>query len=105
VRYVFPKSPADLAGVKAGDRITKVGPASGGPLRPFSGRDELASLLEGLSAGSEIKVEVEHKEPKKTEAVTVKLAALPDAPVPEELPEPASAGKAPTHRQPGPVRA
>jgi S1-C subfamily serine protease/predicted esterase len=94
VRYVFPKSPADLAGVKAGDRIVKVGAASGGPLRPFSGRDELATMLEGLSAGSEIKVEVEHKESKKTEAVTVKLAALPDAPVPDALPEPSSAGKA-----------
>ena len=68
-------------------------------IAPFSGRDELASLLEGLSAGSEIKVEVEHKEPKKTAAVTVKLAALPDAPVPEDLPEPSSAGKALTPRK------
>ena len=26
VRYVYPKSPADAAGLKAGDRIMKIGP-------------------------------------------------------------------------------
>src|SRR5439155_20741698 len=46
VRFVYPKSPADTAGIKVGDRITKVGPGptTMGPLQPFAGREQLATL-------------------------------------------------------------
>jgi S1-C subfamily serine protease len=58
VRYVYAKSPAEAAGLKAGDRIMKVGrPAAGGkpgpkpgprpaPMTPITGgRNQLATLL------------------------------------------------------------
>ncbi|HZT81416.1 MAG TPA: PDZ domain-containing protein [Gemmataceae bacterium] len=102
VRYVYPKSPADAAGLKAGDRILKVGPATGmGPLRAFSGRDQLAQLLASVAPGTEIKLEVVRKANKKTEAVTVKVAEADDV-VPEALPETASAKKALEARKPAP---
>src|SRR5262249_27621066 len=44
VRFVYPKGPADAAGLKAGDRIMKVGPEQGGAMQAFSGRDQLAAL-------------------------------------------------------------
>lgn len=97
VRYVYPKSPADTAGLKAGDRITKVGSITG-PLRPFtggdvSGRDQLESILASLATGAEVKLEVLRKETKKTETLTVKLGELPEG-LPSELPQPATFKKA-----------
>src|SRR5262249_19972634 len=93
IRYVFPKSPADVAGLKAGDRIMKIGPAVGGALQAFTGRDQLTSALNTLPPGTEIKLEVLKKADKKTETVTVKLTALPDA-VPDKLPEEATLKRA-----------
>jgi S1-C subfamily serine protease/predicted esterase len=103
IRYVYPKSPADTAGLKPGDRIVKVGRTEG-PLAPFggqkSGRDEFFDFLNGQQPGSEIRLEIARKDGKKTDTVTIKLAALPGtsaddkAGLPEKLPEIASRKKA-----------
>jgi serine protease Do len=92
VRFVYPDSPAAKAGIKPGDRIMKIG-AGGAMPQVFTGRDQLSARLAALPVGSEIKLEVVHKDGNKTETVTVKLAAIPDL-VPDQLPEKASAKKA-----------
>jgi S1-C subfamily serine protease len=95
IRYVYPKSPADGAKLKAGDRIMKIGrsPAPGQPAQMIAvkDRDQLLSLLETSSPNVEVKLEV--KQGEKTNTVTLKLGPLPDE-VPAELPEKASFGKA-----------
>ena len=94
VRYVYPKSPADAAGIKPGDRIIKFAPATvPAPTPVAGGRTTLARMVGGLPAGTEVKVEVKRKDGGKTETLTVKLGALPDG-VPEKLPLPSSAEKA-----------
>jgi serine protease Do len=97
VRYVYPRSPADTAGIKEGDRLLKIGqalpPGQPSVLQPLAGRDMLAGLLGNLAPGIEIRLEVKRKAGGKTDTLTVKLADLPDG-VPEALPERASAGKA-----------
>jgi S1-C subfamily serine protease len=92
VRYIFPNGPADAAGLKAGDRIQKVG-LTEGPLHPFVGRGQLSNLISRLSPGMEIKLEVARKEAKKTETIKLALGSLTDF-VPDSLPEPATRGKA-----------
>jgi len=64
IRYVFPKSPAETAGLSNGDRILKVGLASKPP-HPFSGRDQLTAILDQLPPGTELTLEVNRKENKK----------------------------------------
>jgi S1-C subfamily serine protease/predicted esterase len=99
VRYVYPKSPADAAGIKEGDRILKVGPVPPPghpvPLQPLPGRDTLLSLLGNAPPGMELRFEVKHKVGDKSETLTIKLGEVPDS-VPLRLPERASAGKAET---------
>lgn len=90
VRYVYPKSPADAAGIKAGDRIMKFGP---GTPAPVQNRAALMTLIHRLNPGAEVKVEVKRKEGGKVETVTAKLVAAGDA-LPDKLPLPSSAGKA-----------
>jgi S1-C subfamily serine protease/predicted esterase len=100
VRYVYPKSPADQAGLKEGDRIMKVGLAKG-PLVPLdgrqkSGRDQLLDIINPLQVGTEIKLEVVRKGGGKPVVLTAKLDSLPETKVnllPETLPEIASAKK------------
>jgi S1-C subfamily serine protease/predicted esterase len=92
VRYVFPKSPADVAGLKAGDRILKLTRGEG-PARPFSGRDQLTELLNPLRPGTELNLEVARKEGGKTETLKVTLGLLPET-VPADLPQPATHKKA-----------
>jgi S1-C subfamily serine protease/predicted esterase len=92
IRFVFPQSPADTAGLKAGDRILKLG-VGDGPVQPFSGRDELTAFLNVVPSGTEIKLEVKRKDGKKTETVKLTLGVLGDA-VPEKLPEIATLKKA-----------
>ncbi|HEX5269221.1 MAG TPA: PDZ domain-containing protein, partial [Gemmataceae bacterium] len=75
VRYVYPKGPADAAGIKEGDRVTKVGNETG-PLVPFSGGDGLANILANVTPGTKVKVEVQRKD-KKTETLTVTLGEVP----------------------------
>jgi S1-C subfamily serine protease/predicted esterase len=80
IRYVYPRSPAEEAKLKPGDRILKVAE------RPFSGRDQFFQAINDLSPGQELKLEVKRKDGGKTETVTVKLGDLSEL-VPEELPE------------------
>jgi S1-C subfamily serine protease/acetyl esterase/lipase len=92
VRYVFPKSPAEAAGIKEGDRILKVGSANGRQPQPFSGRDQFAAVIASVQPGTELKFEVKRKAGK-TETLTARLAEMPDT-VPDELPAEASQKKA-----------
>jgi len=114
VRYVYPKSPADVAGVKAGDRVMKFGMASQPALAPIQNRTAFLAAMNRLTPGLEVKIELrrkvvpkagekkdgegkdsDKKEAEKFETVTVtaKLIAAPDA-LPDKLPLPSSAGKA-----------
>jgi predicted esterase len=97
VRYVYPKGPADAAGLKAGDRIMKVGTGTG-PLQPFAGRDRLAAILSTAAPGTKVKIEVTRKEGKKTETLEVTLGEVPSKgaadEVPDRLPEESSKKKA-----------
>jgi S1-C subfamily serine protease/predicted esterase len=99
VRYVFPKSPAEAAGLKAGDRIEKVGLGEGPP-RPLSGAEALTELLNHLPAGAELKLEVKRKDGDKKGTLAVRLGVL-TSDVPDELPEPVSRKKALEPRQAG----
>jgi S1-C subfamily serine protease len=91
VRYVYPKSPAEKAGIKAEDRIVSLGQAK--TPAQFSGRDEAMTRLGALLPGSEVKVEVRRPGEDKVLSFTVKLGQMPDT-VPDELPERASHAKA-----------
>jgi S1-C subfamily serine protease/predicted esterase len=98
VRYVYPDSPAEKAGLKVGDRILKIsGPT--GAQAPVTGRDQLLGLVAALPPGTEVKLEVKHKEGDKTDTLSVKLIDQPDS-VPEKLPEAASFKKALAARKP-----
>lgn len=92
IRHVFAKSPAEAAGLKAGDRIMALGVGKQGK-QPFAGREGLATLLNALTPGAEITLDVRKKGEKNNTAVTLKLEAMPDA-VPEKLPEVSSVKKA-----------
>lgn len=106
VRYVYPKGPADAAGIKEGDRVTKIGNETG-PMVPFSGREGLSNILASVAPGLKVRVEVLRKS-KKTETLTVTLGERPakgvDEEVPEKLPEVASKEKALEPRKPLPGR-
>jgi S1-C subfamily serine protease/predicted esterase len=99
VRYVFPKSPAEAAGLKAGDRIRKIGVGETPP-RLFGGRDALTTILSRLTPTMELKLEVARKDGNKTETLKVALG-MPTDYVPDALPEPASKKKA--LQKPSPV--
>jgi S1-C subfamily serine protease len=101
VRYVFANSPADSAGIKTGDRIMKVGMGDE-PLIPFSGRDDLTSLLNQLQPGIEIKLEVTRKDSRKTETLKVTLGVLSDV-LPDRMPREASRGQALAKRKTAPA--
>jgi S1-C subfamily serine protease/predicted esterase len=92
VRYVYPKSPAESAGVKAGDRILKFGVAPPGQpvnLQPVANRDQLLTRLDTAAPGMDAHLEVRRKDGGKTETLSTKLTELPDT-VPDKLPDPAS---------------
>jgi serine protease Do len=76
VRYVFPDGPAAKAGLKAGDRLTKL--TSGDrPMVPIPDRDELAEFVAEMAPGTELNLE--RQRDGKSETVAVTLAAIPDA--------------------------
>jgi S1-C subfamily serine protease len=89
IRYVYPKSPAEAAGLKEGDRILKVGrvqaPSAPVQMIEIKKRDDLLALMDTAPPGADIKIEVKRKAGGKTETVSAKLAAVPDD-VPDKLP-------------------
>ncbi len=119
VRYVYPKSGADAAGIKQGDRIMKVGVA--GPARPGQpgglipitlGRAQFTQIVNGTAVGTELSMEVKQIEvvtpaekdkdgketkPAVTKSVTktlkVKIGKLEED-LPAKLPMPSSREKA-----------
>ena len=94
VRFVYPNSPADKAGVKAGDRIVRVDcpPLPGQPpgKQPIVDRDRFLDLMARLRPETDVKLDVARKDGGKVETLPAKLTEPPDA-VPEKLSEPASA--------------
>jgi S1-C subfamily serine protease len=95
VRFVYPKSPADSAGLKPGDRITGlelVKPPAKGDVKDAAA---LATILARLTPGTQVKFEVKRKEGDKSETLTVLLGTIPNE-VPEKPPLPSSLGKAAT---------
>lgn len=93
IRYIYPKSPAEQAGLKAGDRIMKIAPSSVPALMPIQNRDTLMGAMNNLTPGTDVKIEVKRKEGGKVETVTAKVIAVP-ADLPEKLPLPSSLEKA-----------
>jgi S1-C subfamily serine protease len=98
VRYVYPKSPADAAGVKAGDRIIKIDcpPSPGQPpgKQPIIDRDRFLDLMAHQRPGADVKLDVVHKEGDKADTLSAKLGEQPGD-VPAELTGEASAKQAP----------
>jgi S1-C subfamily serine protease/predicted esterase len=99
IRYVYTGSPAEIAGLKAGDRIMKVGPAGGpggaaAPLTPVAGgRTQFGQLVRAFPVGLDVQVVVKRKESGKEETVKLKIGALTEE-LPEKLPMPSTVGKA-----------
>ncbi len=93
IRYIYPKSPADIAGLKSGDRIMKIAPSTIPTLLPIQNRDALIAAMTRLTPGTDVKFEVKRKEGGKVETVTAKVIASPTD-LPEKLPLPSSLEKA-----------
>ncbi len=53
IRYVYPKSPAEVAGLQIGDRIMKLGPTASSPKAPKLPRDPKAPKLPKVPVGPE----------------------------------------------------
>jgi serine protease Do len=90
VRYVYPGSSADRAGLKATDRILKAGLDT---LKPVAGRDHLMAFVGSVPADTEIQLQVRRADVKDPMTLTAKLGEFPDA-VPVELPKTSGFGKA-----------
>jgi S1-C subfamily serine protease/predicted esterase len=90
VRYVYPGSSADRAGLKATDRILKAGLDT---LKPVAGRDHLMAFVGSVPADTEIQLQVRRAGVKDPMTLTAKLGEFPDA-VPVELPKTSGFGKA-----------
>lgn len=71
VRYVYPGSPAAIAGIEAGDRIMRMDNA------PLSDRTMMQAMLNRMLPGMRTKLEVKKKDGSKN--MTVALAAMDDA--------------------------
>jgi S1-C subfamily serine protease/predicted esterase len=82
VRYVYPKSGAEAAGLKEGDRILKVKKDKAEAI--VKDRAALAALLGQLAPGAEVSLEVIRKEGSKAETVKAKLTTVPDF-IPDKL--------------------
>jgi S1-C subfamily serine protease len=113
IRLVYPKSPADGAGLKPGDRVMRIGPViagapKGATLALIQNRATFLAAMQRLAPGTEVSIELkrraagkdgEKKEGEKesdgfeTVSVTAKLIAAP-AELPDKLPLPSSAMKA-----------
>jgi S1-C subfamily serine protease/predicted esterase len=99
VRYVYPNSPADKAGIMAGDRIVKAQPpkafrqpGNDGAVS-FQGRQGLAQVVLQHQPGATMELQVKRKDSGKVDTVKATLGAVPDD-LPEGLPLPSSVEKA-----------
>jgi serine protease Do len=105
VRYVYAKSGADAAGIKVGDRITKITPANAPPAvppQPVANRSALMDALAANRPNAEVKVEVKRKADGKVETLTVKLGELPEGVLGiKEIPDPAKASARKAGLKPG----
>jgi dienelactone hydrolase len=108
IRFVIPKSPAETAGLKTGDRILKVGLTGrpGQPEPPLVGlpghaRNQLAAVVAGMEPGADLRLEVKRKDGGKTETVTVKLGTVPET-LPDTIPPESTVGKALDKPKPAP---
>jgi S1-C subfamily serine protease/predicted esterase len=119
IRFVYPKSAAEKANLKQGDRIMKVGPrVVGGPKPPkidpknpmpgvpatgpraFSGRDQFMELMQNFRTGQSVTLEIKRKgEKDKTENIDVVLGQFTDE-IPETLPKESTKEKALTAPKP-----
>ncbi len=120
IRFVYPNSPAAKAGLKAGDRIMKVGARQTGPApklpkgpkgpmpptgpQPFSGRDQFMTAMQNFVAGAAITLEVTRKDGGKTDKLDVVLGKPTDE-IPAELPEESSKKRALTAPKPPDAKA
>jgi dienelactone hydrolase len=89
IRYIFLKSPASAAGLKAGDRIIKVGrtpPGQPATWQNIKNRDELLALLDTCAPDQELTLDVMRKGAMKSEEIKVKLAEMPNVPAGQPLP-------------------
>src|SRR5205085_1318811 len=73
VRFVFPDSPAAKAGIKEGDRLTKIGPNEM-TLQPFLGRDQLGATLASLRPDASVSLEFVPKGGKEKNVKDIKRA-------------------------------
>lgn len=96
VRFVYPKSAADEAGLKEGDRILLAG--KGKASAPVKDRAALAALIGQSAPGTELVLQVKRKGADKLDTLTAKLTAVPDL-IPEALP-PAAAPRVPLKEAP-----
>jgi S1-C subfamily serine protease/predicted esterase len=89
IRYVYPKSPAETAGLKEGDRILKAGrvvnAAAPVQMAELKNRDALLALMDTAAPGVGVRLEVKRKATGKNDTINLKLAALNDE-VPDKLP-------------------
>jgi S1-C subfamily serine protease/predicted esterase len=93
VRYVYTNSPADLAGIKVGDRIMKVGAVGAPQLTAIGGRGQLAQVIRAIPVRADIQLVVKRKEGGKEETVKAKIGVLTEE-LPEKLPYPSTVAKA-----------
>ncbi|GIW80370.1 MAG: hypothetical protein KatS3mg105_2177 [Gemmatales bacterium] len=100
IRYVFAKSPAAIAGLKAGDRILSIAQGKNKP-QPIRNREFLINILNRVMPGVELTFNVERKGGKK-EDVVVKLGKMIGV-IPDKLPQPASKKNATPNKKAGKV--
>lgn len=83
VRYVYPKSAAAEAKIKAGDRILIA--RRDKTTAPIKDRAALATFLSQQAPGAEVEIDVIRKEGSKTVSLKAKLTTVPDF-IPEKVP-------------------
>jgi S1-C subfamily serine protease/predicted esterase len=88
VRYVFPDSPAQAAGLKPQDRLVGIAGASSTRFRFIASRDDLAEILGRALPGTPARLQVQHPDGKIV-ILDVKLAEMPGI-IPDKVPAQAS---------------
>jgi serine protease Do len=87
IRYVYPDSPADKAGLKVGDRVMKIGRETRPGqtvLQAIQSRDQLLTMMQATIPGLELSFEVKRAGGKKTETLKIKLGKMTETVPPRE---------------------